>query len=46
MRHENGQVVLRVLSETPPKPNAEPVRTPTLEDVYLWHFGEESGETK
>ena len=46
MRHENGHVVLRVLSETPPTPDAEPVRTPTLEDVYLWHFGEESGETK
>ena len=46
MRRENGHVVLRVLSETPPTPDAEPVRTPTLEDVYLWHFGEESGETK
>lgn len=41
MRHENGNVLLRILSEAPPAPDAQPL-PPTLEDVYLWHFGDRS----
>lgn len=41
MRHENGQVLLRVLSEEAPAPDAQAL-PPTLEDVYLWHFGDKS----
>ena len=39
---QTGEVLLRVLSDTAPAENARAV-APTLEDYYLWVFGEKSG---
>ena len=36
-----GEALLRVLSEDQPEENAKTV-APTLEDYYLWVFGEQS----
>lgn len=44
MKNEGGQVVLRVVSNEKPSPDAFLIE-PTLEDLYLFHFREEkSGE--
>lgn len=40
IRHENGQVVLRILSDRKPAENAVPCAA-TLEDLYLYYFGTE-----
>lgn len=40
VRHENGQVVLRILSDRKPAENAVPCAA-TLEDLYLYYFGTE-----
>lgn len=37
-------VQLRVLSQTPPTPEAHPAEM-TLEDLFLHYFGETAGET-
>ncbi|MBD5544396.1 MAG: ABC transporter ATP-binding protein [Lachnospiraceae bacterium] len=42
LRHEGAQMVLRILSDTCPAENALPCKT-TLEDLYLYYFGEEEG---
>lgn len=42
LRHEGGQVTLRILSDTKPAEHAVPVGA-TLEDLYLYYFGEEEG---
>lgn len=42
LRHEGGQVTLRILSDTKPSEHAVPVGA-TLEDLYLYYFGEEEG---
>ena len=41
--NENGKVLLRVLSETKPLPDARPL-SPVLEDYYLQTFGEKKTE--
>lgn len=38
-----GGAELRLLSENPPAPNAV-LETPTMEDVFLYYFGETAGE--
>lgn len=38
-----GGAELRLLSENPPTPNAV-LETPTMEDVFLYYFGETAGE--
>lgn len=38
VRHENGQVVLRIISDRKPAENAVPCAA-TLEDLYLYYFG-------
>lgn len=44
LKHEENQVELRVISDTPPMAGA--IQTvPTLEDLYLYHFHEESNFT-
>ncbi len=43
VRHENGQVVLRVISDRKPAENAVPC-TATLEDLYLYYFGTEDSK--
>ena len=40
-RHEGDRAVLRVVSDERPGPQAVPCR-PTMEDLYLYHFGEEA----
>ncbi|MDD3277935.1 MAG: ABC transporter ATP-binding protein [Lachnospiraceae bacterium] len=41
LRHEeNNEALLRIVSDTKPHPNAIHV-TPTLDDLYLYHFQEE-----
>ncbi|MBD5464292.1 MAG: ABC transporter ATP-binding protein [Lachnospiraceae bacterium] len=42
LRHEGTQIVLRILSDTCPAESALPCKT-TLEDLYLYYFGEEEG---
>lgn len=41
LHHENGKVRLRILHETAPTANAVAV-PPSLEDLFLYHFGEEA----
>lgn len=43
MKSENGKVELRIISEKQPLENAHSVR-PTLEDVFLFYFGEKGGD--
>ena len=43
LHHENGKVRLRIVHETAPAADAMTV-PPSLEDLFLYHFGEESGE--
>lgn len=38
--HENGRICVRVLGENPPETEHRAV-SPTLEDLYLYHFGEQ-----
>lgn len=45
VKSENGGVELRILSDKPPVESASPVR-PTLEDVFLYYFGEKGGDMK
>lgn len=40
LHHENGKVRLRMINETAPAADAITV-TPSLEDLFLYHFGEE-----
>ncbi len=40
-RHEGDRVVLRIISDERPGSQAVPCR-PTMEDLYLYHFGEEA----
>lgn len=40
LHHENNLVRLRIVHETPPAAGASPVE-PSLEDLFLYHFGEE-----
>ncbi len=40
---ESEDVILKVVSDTPPKEHHEPA-TPTLEDVYLYLYGEKESE--
>ncbi len=40
---EGEDVILKVVSDTPPKEHHEPA-TPTLEDVYLYLYGEKESE--
>lgn len=42
-RHEGKQVVLRIISSTKPAEQAVPCES-TLEDLYLYYFGDEEGE--
>lgn len=42
LRHEGDQVVLRILSDTIPDGRAVPCEA-SLEDMYLYYFGEEKG---
>ena len=41
----NGMAVVRVVSDARPHPQAQPVE-PTLEDVYLYLFNEQSGDSE
>lgn len=41
LHHENGMVRLRIVNETAPGANAQSV-APNLEDLFLYHFGEET----
>ena len=43
LRREKDAVVLRVIAEHPPMPQAR-MLTPTLEDLYLYCFGEEQDD--
>ena len=43
LHHENGKVRLRFIHETAPTEDAVAVE-PGLEDLFLYHFGEEAGE--
>ncbi|MDO4275647.1 MAG: ABC transporter ATP-binding protein [Eubacteriales bacterium] len=43
MKSENGGVELRIISAGPPFENAEQVQ-PTLEDVFLFYFGEKGDD--
>lgn len=45
VKSENGGVELRILSDKPPVEPASPAR-PTLEDVFLYYFGEKGGDMK
>ena len=40
LHHENNMVRLRIVSDTPPTENACTVE-PSLEDLFLYHFGED-----
>lgn len=42
LHHENNMVRLRVIEETAPEKDAQVVE-PSLEDLFLYHFGEEAG---
>lgn len=41
LHHENNMVRLRIVDENPPIADAHTV-TPSLEDLFLYHFGEEA----
>lgn len=41
LHHENNRVRLRMIHESAPLPGAYPVE-PSLEDLFLYHFGEET----
>lgn len=43
LRHEREQVELRIVSKVPPASHAV-TATPTLEDLYLYHFQDEPAE--
>ena len=43
LHHENGNVRLRMIHDTSPAADAITV-PPSLEDLFLYHFGEERGE--
>ena len=43
LHHEGGMVRLRIVHENPPAANAVSVE-PGLEDLFLYHFGEEQEE--
>lgn len=43
LRHEGGQVELRIVSKEKPAEMAQPL-APTLEDFYLYHFQDEQGD--
>ena len=45
MKSEKGMVELRIIADRPPIPEACVVE-PTLEDVFLYYFGEKDGETE
>ena len=45
LHHENNMVRLRIISESAPAANAVAVE-PSLEDLFLYHFGEEVQEGK
>ena len=45
MKSERGMVELRIIADRPPIPEACVVE-PTLEDVFLYYFGEKGGETE
>ena len=45
LHHENNKVRLRIVHETAPTANAFTVE-PTLEDLFLYHFGEESQDER
>ncbi len=42
LHHENNMVRLRMIEETAPGKDAQAVE-PSLEDLFLYHFGEEAG---
>ena len=42
LHHENGKVRLRMIHDTAPAADAMTV-PPSLEDLFLYHFGEEAG---
>ena len=42
LHHENNMVRLRVIEEMAPEKDAQAVE-PSLEDLFLYHFGEEAG---
>lgn len=42
LHHENNMVRLRMIEETAPGEDAQAVE-PSLEDLFLYHFGEEAG---
>jgi len=41
LHHENGKVRLRMIHDTPPTADAMTV-PPSLEDLFMYHFGEEA----
>ncbi len=43
LRHENDMVRLRMIEESAPGPDAQMVE-PSLEDLFLYHFGEETAK--
>ena len=43
LHHEGGNVRLRIVHDTAPAPDAVNI-TPGLEDLFLYHFGDEAGE--
>lgn len=43
LHHENNMVRLRIVNETAPSADAYTVE-PSLEDLFLYHFGEETQE--
>ena len=45
MKSEKGMVELRIIADRPPIPEACVVES-TLEDVFLYYFGEKGGETE
>ena len=42
LHHENDMVRLRMIEETAPREDAQIVE-PSLEDLFLYHFTEETG---
>ena len=45
MKSESGGVELRIISKRRPFDNAVPAE-PSLEDVFLYYFGEKGGDGK
>ena len=41
LHHENNMVRLRMIEETAPREDAQ-IAEPSLEDLFLYHFGEET----